>query len=63
MNKTASAKARTKRQGNALPFQKCAINAKRRRQQAKQDISLLCGMGMMWCHTILCMHVLESRRC
>ena len=32
-------------------------------QQAKQDNSWLCGMGRIWCHAILCMDVVDSRRC
>ena len=32
-------------------------------QQGKQNNSWLCGMGWIWCHVMLCMHVVDSRRC
>jgi len=34
-----------------------------RNQQAEQNNSWLCGMGVIWCHAMLCMHVVDSRRC
>jgi len=32
-------------------------------QHAEQNNSWLCGMGGILCHAMLCMHVLDSRRC
>jgi len=46
-----------------MAFQKWAMNARGDNQQTKQNNSWLCGMGGIWWHAMLCMHVVDSRRC
>jgi len=48
---------------NKVDFQKWAMIARGGNQQAKQNNSWLCEMGGIWCHAMLCMHVVDSRRC
>ena len=48
---------------NKMDFQKWATNARGGNQHAKQNNSWLCGMGGIWCHAMLCIHVVDSRRC
>jgi len=45
------------------PFQMVRWNVGRCKQQAEQNNFWLCGMGVMWCHVMLCMHVADRRRC
>jgi len=61
-NKNVTLKRLVKRHIATWPFK----NGNECREEAsniKQNNSWLCGMGGICCHAMLCMHVLDSRRC
>jgi len=48
---------------NKVALQKWLSMQRGGNQQVKQNNSWLCGMGAIWCHAMLCMHVVDSRHC
>jgi len=58
-----SSKTQVKRHITRWLFKNGQSNARGGQQEAEQNNSWLCGMGGIWCHAMLCMQVVDSRRC